>query len=143
MNCGRLFNSDSTVRQSYWVPQYCTSAWIVASCTPCDVSSTVSLSGQRVAARRLRRSTSSAFGTCTWRGRMACASSGGAALAKADTESAVAAAMEVNVCFMVPLLSWCREEAKKGHKSCQRSGALPGFMMRLPSYSRHSGLRWT
>jgi hypothetical protein len=43
---------------------------IVASCTPCDASVTVSLSGHLVALMRLRISTSSASGIFTTNGRM-------------------------------------------------------------------------
>src|ERR671937_1279082 len=43
---------------------------MVASCTPCDGSATVSFSGQRVAATRRRRSTKSSSGTWIWKERM-------------------------------------------------------------------------
>src|SRR6266850_1397854 len=42
-----------------------------ASCTPCEKSATVSFSGNRVAVMRLRKSTSSASGTFTRKGRSA------------------------------------------------------------------------
>src|SRR5271167_2769240 len=47
---------------------------MVASCTPCDESATVSLSGQRVAAMRRRRSTSASSGALNWKGRIAMSS---------------------------------------------------------------------
>src|SRR5215472_15761650 len=59
VNCGRVFKLASNLRQSYCVPQYWTRVWIVASCTPCDKSPTVSLSGHRVSSTRRRRSSSS------------------------------------------------------------------------------------
>src|SRR5262245_47111861 len=46
------------------------SACIVASCTPCDWSETVSPSGQRVAAIRRRRSSIAPGGMSTWNSRM-------------------------------------------------------------------------
>src|SRR5260370_19155705 len=48
---------------------------MVASCTPCDASATVSRSGHFVALMRLRNSVSSASGTFTRNGRIACACS--------------------------------------------------------------------
>src|SRR5919106_3524521 len=47
-----------------------------ASCTPCEKSSTVSLSGQRVATMRARRSSSSASGVSIVNGRTAVLSAG-------------------------------------------------------------------
>src|SRR5256712_3730211 len=47
---------------------------MVASCTPCVSSATVSFSGQRVAAMRRRRSTSASSGTSTRKGRIAVSS---------------------------------------------------------------------
>src|SRR5262245_55207319 len=44
---------------------------MVANCTPCEGSLTVSGSGHLVAVMRPRRSTSAASGTLTWNGRMA------------------------------------------------------------------------
>src|SRR6266852_9272339 len=44
---------------------------MVASCTPCDASETVSRSGHFVALMRLRNSVSSASGTFTLKGRRA------------------------------------------------------------------------
>src|SRR5919112_2094205 len=45
----------------------------MVNCTPCELSSTVSLSGQRVAAMRRRSSASSSSGTSTWKGRISLA----------------------------------------------------------------------
>src|SRR3954465_13595109 len=53
-------------------------AWTVASCTPCDRSSTSSLLGRRAAAVRRRSWTSSSSGTWTWNGRVAVRSPSGA-----------------------------------------------------------------
>src|SRR3954447_4576728 len=53
-------------------------AWTVASCTPCDRSSTSSLLGRRAAAIRRRSWTSSSSGTWTWNGRIAVRSPSGA-----------------------------------------------------------------
>src|ERR1700736_853363 len=44
---------------------------MVASCTPCDASATVSRSGHFVALMRVRKSVSSASGTFTRNGRIA------------------------------------------------------------------------
>jgi hypothetical protein len=52
---------------------YSTSGRSFASWTPCDRSSTVSLSGQRVAARRARSASISGCGTSTVNGRIAVA----------------------------------------------------------------------
>src|SRR2546423_2390192 len=49
------------------------SSCIVVSCTPCDWSATVSRSGHRVEAMRLRRSTRSSSGTSTVNGRISVA----------------------------------------------------------------------
>src|SRR4051812_26531266 len=46
----------------------------MSSCTPCDWSATVSLSGQRVAATRRFRSLRSSSEALNWKGRMAPAS---------------------------------------------------------------------
>jgi hypothetical protein len=73
MNCGKAFSLASNRPKSYSVSQYCARAWIVASRTPCDSSATVSCSGQRVAARRRRRSASSDSGMSTWKGRISVA----------------------------------------------------------------------
>lgn len=70
-DCGRAFSFASILRQSYSVDQYRASACIVASCTPCVASGTVSRSGHLVALMRLRNSTSSASGTLTQNGRIA------------------------------------------------------------------------
>src|SRR5947209_12620852 len=48
---------------------------MVASCTPCDRSGTSSLVGQRVAARRRRRSAIASSGISTWKGRISVAES--------------------------------------------------------------------
>jgi hypothetical protein len=65
MNCGSAFNLASHLRQSYSVAQYRARAWVVASCTPCVASETVSRSGHLVALMRLRNSASSDSGTFT------------------------------------------------------------------------------
>ena len=70
VNCGSAFSRDSTRRPSYSVAQYWRSACIVASCTPCERSPTSSLLGQRVDARRRRRSSSASSGISTVNGRM-------------------------------------------------------------------------
>src|SRR4249920_2551741 len=61
----------SHLRQSCELAQYCASFCIVASCTPCDASVTVSRSGHFVAFMRLRNSVSSASGTLKPKGRTA------------------------------------------------------------------------
>src|SRR5262245_56310956 len=48
---------------------------MVANCTPCDVSVTVSFSGHSVASIRLRNSASFASGISIWKGRIAFESS--------------------------------------------------------------------
>ena len=68
-NCGSAFSRASNRAKSYSVAQYRTSSWIVASCTPCERSATSSLVGQRVAARRRRRSSRSSLGISTRNGR--------------------------------------------------------------------------
>src|SRR5262245_59103486 len=75
LNCGSAFSLASQARQSYSVAQKRASAWIVASWTPCDRSSTSSLEGQRVAARWRRSSASCSSGTSIRNGRTVCASS--------------------------------------------------------------------
>jgi hypothetical protein len=37
LKCGKAFSFASPLRQSYSLPQYRTSSWSFASCTPCDV----------------------------------------------------------------------------------------------------------
>src|SRR5262245_37243902 len=71
MKFGSAFRRASTLRQSYSVAQYRASACIVASCTPCDASVTVSRSGHCVALMRLRRSIRASSGTLTRNGRIA------------------------------------------------------------------------
>src|SRR5215208_6048222 len=68
VNCGSALSRASHVRQSYSVVQYRASSRSVASCTPCDRSSTSSLLGQRVAPMRRRRSSRSSSGTSTRKG---------------------------------------------------------------------------
>ena len=75
-NCGKQFSFVSNLRQSYSAPQYRTRAWILASGVPWDPSSTVSLSGQRVAAIRRRNSSISGCGISTRNGRRAVAPAG-------------------------------------------------------------------
>ena len=70
MNCGRAFSLASTLRQSYSVPQKLASFCIVASCTPCDESATVSRSGHCVAAMRRRRLARASSATLMRKGRM-------------------------------------------------------------------------
>ena len=70
MKFGYEFSRASTLRQS-WFAAYFTSCCIVASCTPCVVSDTCSLSGHLVAAMRRRRSASCSSGTWIRKGRMA------------------------------------------------------------------------
>src|SRR4029453_14283592 len=50
--CGRAFSLASHLRQSCSLAQWRASFCIVANCTPCEVSATVSASGQTVAAMR-------------------------------------------------------------------------------------------
>jgi hypothetical protein len=69
--CGKAFSFASHLRQSYRVAQYRASSWIVASCTPCDWSATVSFSGQIVALTRARSASSLVSGTSTMNGRIA------------------------------------------------------------------------
>jgi hypothetical protein len=69
-NCGNAFSFASALRQSYVVPQYCTSGLSFSSWTPWEKSSTVSRSGQRVAATRLRMSSIAVCGMCALNGRM-------------------------------------------------------------------------
>src|SRR5258705_1139141 len=69
MNCGKEFSLASALRHSCWVPQCCARACIVASCTPCVASETVSRSGHLVALTRLFRSVICASGTFTLNGR--------------------------------------------------------------------------
>src|SRR5262245_33693710 len=72
MNCGKAFNFASHLRQSYWLlAQYSATFFIVASGTPCDLSVTVSLLGQRVALMRRRSSARSASEAENLKGRMA------------------------------------------------------------------------
>ena len=65
VNCGSAFSLASHVRQSYSSVQYSASACIVASCTPCERSDTSSSVGQRVADRRLRKSSTRSCGIST------------------------------------------------------------------------------
>src|ERR1700690_2359332 len=67
---------------------------MVANWTPCDSSVTVSLSGHWVAARRRRKSASAAFGTLTWKGRMALRSSVVAACAPSEASTGTMVAAE-------------------------------------------------
>jgi hypothetical protein len=71
VNCGSALSLASIRRQSCSVAQYCASFCMVASCTPCEASVTVSLSGHFAATMRRRRSTSCSCGTLTRKGRMA------------------------------------------------------------------------
>src|SRR5262245_6025994 len=68
-NWGSAFRRASTRPKSYSSDQYRVSAWRAPSWTPCDRSATRSLLGQRVAAMRLRRS-STFSSLSTWKGRM-------------------------------------------------------------------------
>jgi hypothetical protein len=81
VNCGSLLTFASNRRQSYRLTQYFASAFVVASCTPWERSSTSSAVGQLTAATRRRRSNSFCCGTETRNGRIAAAVTGGAALA--------------------------------------------------------------
>jgi hypothetical protein len=65
MNCGSAASLASAFRQSYSVAQKRASLCVVASCTPCEASVTVSRSGHLVASMRLRKSVSSASGAFT------------------------------------------------------------------------------
>src|SRR5262245_52825204 len=70
-NCGYEFSRFSTLRQSYSVPQYRASFSIVASGTPCELSGTVSCSGNFVALMRRRKSDNASFDVVTLNGRNA------------------------------------------------------------------------
>ena len=60
---------SSHARQSYSFSQKLASAFMVASCTPCERSSTSSFDGSRVAPMRRRNSARSSSGTATSNGR--------------------------------------------------------------------------
>src|SRR5262245_22212228 len=91
MNCGRAFSFASTLRQSCSVAHERASCCIVLSCTPCDVSATVSRSGHCVAAMRRRRSTSFASGTSMRNARMAFSSAAPAEPARSRLAAPAAA----------------------------------------------------
>src|SRR5215467_1433300 len=147
MNCGKALSRASTLRQSWLVCQYCASCWTVASRTPCDSSATVSFSGQRVAAMRRRRSTSSSCGTSMRKGRIAlpCAAPSARALSKTPVDaeaarpSAPAAAVVARTLrrvgdddfsdMLVPL-------GLKGRKYAEVLGAVPSAFGTARSYQR-------
>jgi hypothetical protein len=61
---------------------------------------------------------------------MACASSVGAALAMAEAESAVAAAMAVNVRFLVPSLRLSGDSPAESGSGCSRIASVVGRGLR-------------
>src|SRR4051812_21456861 len=72
------------------------SGWNVASCTPWERSLTVSLSGQRVALIRRRKSRRASSGMCNENGRIAWRSfASSAAVAASDVSKPAAAAAEI------------------------------------------------
>src|SRR5579863_5884449 len=107
---------------------------VVASCTPCDASVTVSRSGHLVALMRLRNSVSSVSGTFTWNGRMAVLSEA------CSLPNCVALAWDIASCSLegdlncqpqLTFLNLCRIYESRNHE-------MEGFLSNQFSWQRHT-----
>ena len=105
-------------------PSSASTSWNFASCGPCDPSSTVSWSGQRVAAMRRRRSTSCSSGTLMRKGRIASPQrlQQAAAGSRLATPAAAAAGQKA-----APVRRCCGHDFLRGRAACNHRFCRPAL----------------